>query len=411
MSVRRLDPEQPASFAFTADNLAWAKAEIAKYPQGKQASAVLALLWRAQEQHGGWLPEPALRHVADMLAMAPVRVLEIATFYTMFQLSPVGRCAHIQVCGTTPCMLRGSGDLIEVCRRRIAGEPHQLSADGEFSWEEVECVGACVNAPLIQVGRNLFEDLTPESLEEVLDGLARGECPAPGPRIERQLSAPVGGPTTLTTPGLYAGQYELQSGGSDSAQGSGVDDGDAVLAAQLRRDLEAASASVRAVGAAVHGEAGAAAEADSATAAAETGVTQSTVAESAAALAADLASSVKVTAGDADGAGDGPAAAPGDAAKPAALAAPREGRADDLKRISGIGPKLEGVLNGLGVFHFDQIAAWAPDTVLWVDNFLSFKGRIERENWIEQAEQLAGGGATAFSKRVDKGEVQSSRED
>ena len=119
MSVRRLDPHQPATFAFTPENQAWAEATIANYPPGKQASAVIPLLWRAQEQHGGWLPEPALRLVADRLGMAYIRVYEIATFYTMFQLSPVGRKAHVWVCGTTPCMLRGAEALVDVCKRRI----------------------------------------------------------------------------------------------------------------------------------------------------------------------------------------------------------------------------------------------------------------------------------------------------
>ena len=141
MSVRRLDAHQPASFAFTPENAAWAEATIANYPPGKQASAVIPLLWRAQEQHGGWLPEPAMRLVADMLGMAYIRVYEIATFYTMFQLSPVGKKAHVWVCGTTPCMLRGAEALVEVCKRRIHEEPHHLSKDGDFSWEEVECLG------------------------------------------------------------------------------------------------------------------------------------------------------------------------------------------------------------------------------------------------------------------------------
>ena len=196
MAVRRLHPDQPASFAFTPENLAWAKAKMAEYPPGKQASAVIPLLWRAQEQEG-WVSEPAIRAVADMLAMAEIRVYEVATFYTMFQLGPVGRKAHIQVGGTTPCMLRGAEGIRAVCERRIHHDPHHLSADGAFSWEEVECLGACVNAPLVQVGKDTYEDLTPESFEKVLDAFARGEKPKPGPQINRQFSAPVGGPTTL----------------------------------------------------------------------------------------------------------------------------------------------------------------------------------------------------------------------
>jgi NADH-quinone oxidoreductase subunit E len=197
MSVRRLDPQQPPSFAFTPENEAWAKAMIAKYPPGKQASTVIALLWRAQEQHAGWLPEPAIRLVADMLGMAHIRALEVATFYTMFQLSPVGKRAHVQVCGTTPCMLRGSQALVEVCRRRINADPHHLSADGDFSWEEVECLGACANAPMVQIWKDTYEDLTPELFEKVLDGFASGTAPKAGSQIGRQASCPAGGPTTL----------------------------------------------------------------------------------------------------------------------------------------------------------------------------------------------------------------------
>jgi NADH-quinone oxidoreductase subunit E len=204
MAVRRLYPDQPPSFAFTPENLAWAKAAIAKYPPGKQASAVLPVLWRAQEQEG-WLTEPAIRAVADMLGMAHLRVYEIATFYTMFLLAPVGRKAHVQVCGTTPCMLRGAGALIDLCHRRIAEHTHELSANGDFSWEEVECLGSCANAPLVQIGKDTYEDLTPALLDKVLDGYAKGAPPKPGSQIGRQASCPAGGPTTLKDPALYDG--------------------------------------------------------------------------------------------------------------------------------------------------------------------------------------------------------------
>ncbi len=199
MSVRRLAPKevQPASFAFTAENLAWATREIAKYPEGRQASAAIAILWRAQEQQGGWISEAAIRAVADLLRMPYIRMLEIATFYTMFQLQPVGRKAHVQVCGTTPCRLRGAGDLIEVCQSRIHHDPFQLSKDGNFSWEEVECLGACVNAPMVLIWKDTYEDLTKESFGNVLDGFASGKPVKPGSQTGRQFSAPVGGPTTL----------------------------------------------------------------------------------------------------------------------------------------------------------------------------------------------------------------------
>jgi NADH-quinone oxidoreductase subunit E len=206
MSIRRLAPpeQQPASFAFTAENLAWAKEQITKYPEGREASAVIPILWRAQEQSGGWLPQKAIECVAEMLGLAPIRALEVATFYTMFQLAPVGRKAHVQLCGTTPCMLRGSDELKRVCERRIHHEPFHVSPDGDFSWEEVECLGACVNAPMVLIGRDTYEDLTPETFERVLDALARGETPRPGPQNGRHYSAPIGGDTTLTDPSIYA---------------------------------------------------------------------------------------------------------------------------------------------------------------------------------------------------------------
>jgi NADH-quinone oxidoreductase subunit E len=205
MAVRRLAEEhlQPKAFSFTAENLAWAQREIKKYPEGRQQSAVISLLWRAQEQSGGWLPQKAIEAVAAMLGMARIRVLEVATFYTMFLLAPVGRKAHVQVCGTTPCVLRGAEELFKVCRRRIHEEPFHVSADGDFSWEEVECLGACVNAPMVLIGRDTYEDLNGESFEKVLDGIANGRSPKPGPQIDRQTSAPVGGPKVLTDPSQF----------------------------------------------------------------------------------------------------------------------------------------------------------------------------------------------------------------
>ncbi len=198
MAVRRLAAEQPESFAFTAENLAWAKKVIDRYPAGRQASAVIPLLWRAQEQNEGWVSEPAIRYIAEMLGMPHIRVLEVATFYTMFQLQPVGKKAHIQVCGTTPCQLRGAEDLIRVCKSKIAAHAHDLSADGNFSWEEVECLGACVNAPMVQIFKDTYEDLTPESLEKLIDDISAGREVTPGPQIARRFGAPEGGPTSLT---------------------------------------------------------------------------------------------------------------------------------------------------------------------------------------------------------------------
>jgi NADH-quinone oxidoreductase subunit E len=201
MATRRLAAAefQPKDFAFTAENVAWAKQQIAKYPEGRQASAVIPLLWRAQEQAGGWTPKKAIEYVADLLSMPYIRVLEVATFYTMFLLSPVGKKAHVQVCGTTPCRLRGADELFEVCHKRIHHDPFHVSADGDFSWEEVECLGACVNAPMVLIWNDTYEDLTAETFGKVLDGFVDGKPVKPGPQIDRQMSAPVGGPTTLKT--------------------------------------------------------------------------------------------------------------------------------------------------------------------------------------------------------------------
>ncbi|SEQ83460.1 NADH-quinone oxidoreductase subunit E [Faunimonas pinastri] len=197
MAVRRLHEEQPEAFAFTADNMNWAEATIRKFPEGRQASAVIPLLMRAQEQEG-WVSKPAIESVAEMLGMPTIRVLEVATFYTQFQLQPVGRKAHVQVCGTTPCRLSGAEDIIRACERRIAHHHHELSADGDFSWEEVECLGACVNAPMVQIGKDNYEDLTVESFEALLDGLATGNPPKPGPQSSRHVSEPITGLTALT---------------------------------------------------------------------------------------------------------------------------------------------------------------------------------------------------------------------
>lgn len=197
MAVRRLAPAnlQPKEFSFTAENLTWAKKELTKYPEGREASAVIPLLWRAQEQNRGWVTEAAIRYVADFLNMAHIRVMEVATFYTMFNLEPVGR-HHVQLCGTTPCMLRGAEELKKICHERI-GDQHHVTKDGKFSWVEVECLGACVNAPMVQINYDFYEDLTPDSFERILDQLADGKEPKTGPQVDRRFSAPVGGPTTL----------------------------------------------------------------------------------------------------------------------------------------------------------------------------------------------------------------------
>ena len=198
------DAEQRArweGFAWTEENARKAAQIVARYPEGRQASAVIPLLDLAQRQVGadtqtqGWLPIPVMEFVAKELDTSYVRVLEVATFYTMFNLAPVGRF-HVQVCATTPCMLRGSDDVLAACAKRGMKIGH-TTEDGLFTLSEVECLGACANAPMVQINDDNYEDLTEESMGAVLDALARGEHPRPGPQVDRQTSCPEGGPTTL----------------------------------------------------------------------------------------------------------------------------------------------------------------------------------------------------------------------
>lgn len=205
MSVRRLAPKeiQPEGFAFTPENAAWAERIIAKYPEGRQASAVISLLWKAQEQGGGWVSEPAIRFIGELLQMPFIRVLEVATFYTMFNLHPVGR-HFIQFCGTTPCRLRGAQAIQDVLEERI-GHQGKVTEDGLFSWLEVECLGACCNAPMVQINDDYYEDLTPENFNKLLDDLAAGRAVKPGPQNGRMASEPQDAINTLLDPALYDG--------------------------------------------------------------------------------------------------------------------------------------------------------------------------------------------------------------
>ncbi len=365
MAVRRLAQQQPESFAFTPENLEWAKKQITKYPPGRQASAVIPLLWRAQEQHAGWLPEPAMRYVADMLEMPYIRVLEVATFYTMFQLAPVGRKAHVQVCGTTPCMLRGAGDIISVCQKRIAAHQHELSADGDFSWEEVECLGACVNAPMVQVFSDTYEDLTAESFEALLDTFGRGETPKPGPQVDRLYSAPVGGRTALTDAHLDEGSA------SEREAAEGVDTGNGHHVEPTAEEAMGEDA----------GRPDAEGLPEEEASRAEPTEAPKTEPETAEAREASEKASHEQATTEPEEAAEGED-------RPATLDGPRGGQADDLKRISGVGPKIEQILNDLGIYHFDQVAAWTDENVAWLDNHLRFRGRIGREEWIHQAKAL-----------------------
>jgi len=187
---------EPASFAFSPENMERAKNIIAKYPQGRQASAVMPLLDLAQRQNAGWLPRVAMDYIADLLQMPRIRVYEVATFYTMYTLTPVGRHV-VQVCTTTPCWLRGSDDVVKVCETKLGIGLGETTDDGQFTLREVECLGACVNAPVVQIGDDYFEDVGPEHMEKIIDALTRGETPKAGSQIGRRSSEPVGGPQTL----------------------------------------------------------------------------------------------------------------------------------------------------------------------------------------------------------------------
>ncbi len=404
MSVRRLHSEQPESFAFSPDNLSWAQKQIQKYPEGRQASAVIPLLWRAQEQHDGWLTEPAIRVVADMLDMAYIRVLEVATFYTMYQLQPVGKKAHIQVCGTTPCMLRGARDIRAVCQSKIAEHPHEISGDGNFSWEEVECLGSCSNAPMVQIWKDTYEDLTPETFEALLDDIAAGRHLTPGPQNGRHFSVPQGGRTSLID-GFRdcgpegSGPMEHLVDGAPAASvvfaGVSINGGEQPAKAALKASAERKS-TAKAVSADNKTDSGSvAASKPKSSAKTDTKPKSTTGKPKAKTKAAPK---------------DKPAeTAVSDEFKPSFLSEPDGGKSDDLKKIKGIGPKIEGILNGLGIYHFHQISEWNDDNKAWVDGYLSFKGRIDREQWIQQAKVLAAGGETEFAQRVAKGDVPSSK--
>ena len=384
MSVRRFDLEAGSdSFAFDAKTEPKIAFWLSKYPDDRKRSAVIPLLWLAQKDNSGWLSEPAMRAVADRIDMPYIRVYEVATFYTMFRLQPVGEF-HVQLCGTTPCMLRGSELLKQTCEIRI-GQKGAVSPDGKFSWEEVECLGACVNAPMVQINDDYYEDLTPDSLNQVFDELASTGTSKPGTRIVRITSAPEGGMTTLTDESIYDGSaarpLSVIPNAPVAENTEPQDEPEEPIAEPAKppekSPVEAASENVIKK---INEKFG------------EIDVSD----ESPAKLSEDDA---EVAAGVGEASSmPSPAhnlfarkATLDDAARPERLDAPNGGIKDDLKEISGIGPKIETTLNELGIFHFHQIASWTRDNVAWVDGYLSFKGRIDREKWIEQSKELAGG--------------------
>ncbi|MBD3663569.1 NADH-quinone oxidoreductase subunit E [Sulfitobacter aestuariivivens] len=412
--LRRLHHEQPDAFAFTPDNQKWAEAQLTKFPEGRQASAIIPLLWRAQEQEG-WLSRPAIEHVSDMLGLAHIRGLEVATFYFMFQLQPVGSVANIQICGTTTCMICGAEDLVGVCKELIAARPHQLSDDGKFTWEEVECLGACANAPMAQIGKDYYEDLTADKLRQLISDLGAGKVPVPGPQNGRYSSEPEKGLTSLTEHESGRTQYnasvQLATDIGDTVkridgtevplltpwQGKAANVSDEPSAAAQRDDMMPPSGpdgaqggrrktdapAPRDVGASSDKHAEVPGEAPAAKAAAR---------PKSGAVAPAQENDVKAESGTAD------AGTP-----PETLTSARDTGADDLKLIKGVGPKLETMLNGMGFYHYDQIAGWSAEEVAWVDqNLQGFKGRVSRDNWVDQAGKLARGEATEFSERAKK---------
>jgi NADH-quinone oxidoreductase subunit E len=400
MSVRRLAPDhvQPASFAFTAANENWADQQIAKYPEGRQASAVIPLLWKAQEQHDGWLPRAAIEAVAHKLGMAPMRVLEVATFYTMFSLQPVGQ-HFVQLCGTTPCALRGAEALKKVCED-VIGPQSTVTADGKLSWLEVECLGACCNAPMAQINFDYYEDLTPENFRKLLDDLRHGRPTKPGPQIDRSCSEPVGGGETLKDAALYDGSV---IGAGNWQQRIAKQREEAAIKIASEKAAAEAKAKAEAEAAAATGKAG---PTDTKTAPAPEAAAPGRPKPSEPGQPASAAQDTPSATGKAikDDAKPAPAAKAAKAApaaeaapavaesKPELLTAARGGKGDDLELIWGVGPKLATMLNEMGIWHYDQIAVWTPAELAWVDaRVTGFKGRAVRDDWIGQAKKLATG--------------------
>lgn len=412
MSVRRLAEIQPDSFAFSEANARWAEGVIRRYPEGRQQSAVIPLLMRAQEQEG-WVTKPAIEYVGRMLDMPLIRVLEVATFYTQFQLKPVGARAHVQVCGTTPCALRGAGELMDVCRAKIHHEQFHTNADGTLSWEEVECLGACVNAPMVMIFKDTYEDLTPERLAEIIDAFAkgRGDAVQPGPQVDRLSSAPITGLTTLTDE-----RNLLKSGAAAGADKSGGDEPKIppskagkprTYAAETNHALDTPSSSKS--GRDAEEKTSATAPSGDDKAANQTlddrdapGRERKAAPRGEAAKAYEAPELPK---GEPIGASGKKGSLPRrpslDAEhRPGAVARPAA--PDDLKLISGVGPSIEKTLNELGIYTFAQVAAWNKAQCDWIDGYLNFRGRVGRDDWVRQAEALAKGGEAEYARVFGK---------
>lgn len=431
MVARRLADEsvQPATFAFTAENAKWAEWKIGLYPAGRQQSAVIPLLMRAQDQDG-WVSRATIETIADMLGMAYIRVLEVATFYTQFQLQPVGSRAHIQVCGTTPCMLRGAGDLIDICKSKIHHDPHHLNADGTMSWEEVECAGACVNAPMVTIYHDTYEDLTPARFEEIVDAFAAGNGATikPGPQIDRLTSSAEGGRTTLlekptakrtkfvpppADAAAAAPQAAPAAAPTTAAKPKDVSEESApalkgtpksakVSEAKAESERKAASAAAKANGKPNKAMREDATGAESKAAKVDGGKAPGKATKAAAAEGATASSTNKskpAKPAKANTAEVNPVAEKGGSAP--LFKAPK-GVPDDLKLISGVGPVLEARLNALGITRWSQVAKFTEADIAKVEDSLSFKGRVARDNWLAQAAALAKGGEAEYIRVFGK---------
>jgi len=413
MSIRRLADEsiQPGSFAFTAENQRWAEAKMAEYPPGRQQSAVIPILWRAQEQEG-WITRAAIESVAKLLDMAYIRVLEVATFYTQFLLRPVGSRAHVLVCGTTPCMLRGAEDLREVCQHKINHEPFETNADGTMSWEEVECLGACVNAPLVMIGNDTYEDLTVESLEALLDKFAAGKGSEvkPGPQIQRQFGAAEGGQTTLLEKPTAKRTYKPFPPPPEPAPAPGAAPAPAAAApaptaaGRKNTTTEETAPALKSPSPEKVSTATAEAERKAANVSAKADGTPNKAMRETATGAESPAG--KIDAGKTDTKATS-APAPAGAASPSRDVAPKlfeapAGQPDDLKLISGVGPVLEGKLNAIGITSWAQVAKLTAADIAKLEDHLAFPGRVARDEWIKQAEALARGGVEEYRKVFGK---------
>ena len=440
MSVRRLaEPAvQPASFAFTEANADWAQRTIGKYPKGREQSAVIPLLMRAQEQEG-WVTRAAIEAIADMLGMPYIRVLEVATFYTQYQLKPVGTKAHVQVCGTTPCMLRGAEELMDVCRSWIHREQFHTNESGTLSWEEVECLGACVNAPMVMIFKDTYEDLTPERLAEIIDEFEAGNGidVLVGPQVDRVFSAPISGLTSLTDEAAILKSTRDREAKA-AAKAEKAADVPPSQAAKPRTDAIETSPAVKSpsrVKASTSSEKSKSVAAPAIDQAAANGASPEVEggrkprSRPVTAKGEARTASPELLGGTPIGpagkrrksepvapAGvpslQTPSAKPRAAARPARIASldspnrpagiEKPAVVDDLQLISGVGPKNESILHSLGIYTFAQVAAWKKAEREWVDDYLKFHGRIEREDWVKQAKALAKGGEAEYIRVFGK---------